>query len=163
MKLIPLRKTQLRNKISEAMQLGDQDHLISLRCKLVHRFGIEALYDSDIEYKDDLELISSQMSNSLPPEEIEQSELSSEACIINNLDMKKESLDGKANFEPLDHQNLLQFSSNENTLSSQLVENIQNSRSNQPPLSASTVPPIPRLSSFRRWLIPTKGNIPKAS
>ena len=56
MKLIPLRKTQLQNKISEAIQFGDQDYLLCLRSRLVHRYGIEALVDSDIEIKDFLEL-----------------------------------------------------------------------------------------------------------
>ena len=49
MKLISLRKTQLQNKISEAIQLGDQNHLLCLRSKLVHRYGIEALDYSEIE------------------------------------------------------------------------------------------------------------------
>ena len=151
MKLISLRKTQLQNKISEAIQLGDQDHLLCLRSKLVHRYGIEALDDSDTEIKDFLELNPREISQGLPSLEIEQVELSTE------------SIKQEENLEIPYHQNVSELSDNENRVSSEIVENIEKIPSNAPNLPLVPSPPIPRLSSLRRWLPLPEEKMPKAS
>ncbi len=151
MKLISLRKTQLQNKISEAIQLADHDYLLCLRSKLVHRYGIEALDDSDTEIKDFLELNPRGISHSLSSLEIEQ------------LELPTESIKDKENIKIPDHQNVSDSSDNESKLSSQIVENIEKIESNAPDLPLVPTPPIPRLSSLRRWLPSSEEKIPKAS
>ena len=151
MKLISLRKTQLQNKISEAIQLGDQDHLLCLRSKLVHRYGIEALDDSETEINDTFELNPREISHSLPSLEMEQVELSIE------------SIKDEENHKISDHQNGSELSDNEKQLSSEIGKNIEEMPSNAPNLPLVPAPPIPRLSSLRRWLPLHEEKMPKAS
>jgi len=160
MKLISLRKTQLQNKISEAIQLGDQGHLLCLRSKLVHRYGIEALDDSEIEIKDCLELNPREISHSSPSLKIDQTELPTESSFINSLDMPQESIKDEENFKNPDQKNVRELSNNENSFSAKVVEKIPLNALNLP---LAPAPPIPRLSSLRRWLPPSEEKMPKAS
>ena len=163
MKLISLRKTQLQNKISEAIQLGDQDHLISLRSKLVHRYGIEALDASETEIKDFLDLNPKEISQSSASLGIDQAELPIESSFINGLGIPQESIQDEENLKIPDHQNVSELSDNENSLSSEMVENMERITSNSPNLPLVPAPPIPSLSSLRRWLPPSEEKMPKAS
>ncbi len=100
MKLLSLRKTQLQNKISEAIQLDDQDHLLCLRSKLVHRYGIEALADSENKITDSLEQRpAGVIGHSSPSLEIEQAAVPSEAILINNLSISTDPIKGEENLE----------------------------------------------------------------
>ena len=163
MKLISLRKTQLQNKISEAIQLGDQDHLLCLRSKLVHRYGIEALDDSEIGIKDLLELNPRGISHSSPSLEIDQTELPIESSFINSLDMPQESIKDEENLKNPDQKNVRELSDNENSVSAKVVENIEKIPLNAPNLPLVPAPPIPKLNSLRRWLPTSQEKMPKAS
>ena len=46
---ISLRKEQLRSRISEAREFGDQNQLLCLRSQWVHRHGIETLSETEQE------------------------------------------------------------------------------------------------------------------
>ncbi len=163
MKLLSLRKTQLQHKISEAIELGNQDQLLYLRSKLVHRFGIEALEDSEIEINDFLELNSREISQGFSSLAIEQAELPIESSFINDLAISKDFLKNQENLEMSDHPNIRELSDNENKLSSGLVENTEKIPSAAPPRPFVPAPPIPKLSSLRRWLTPSVEEMPKAS
>ncbi len=163
MKLISFRKTQLQNKISEAIQLGDQDHLLCLRSKLVHRYGIEALDPLETEIKDFLNLNPREIPQGSVSLGIDQAELSIESSFIDGLGIPQESIKDEANLKIPDHQNVSELSDDENSLSSQMVENIEKIPSNSPNIPLVQAPPIPSLSRLRRWLPPSEEKMPKAS
>ncbi len=165
MKLIPLRKNQLRNKISQAIKVGDQDHLLYLRSKLVHRYGIEALYDSGTKNNDFLELNTEENTKESISLEIEGTKLPDEASRINNLIISDESIRFMGNAESSDQNDDDNLPDEEDIESSEAVEKIEKTISNLPPVSIpmAPAPPIPQLSSLRRWLTTNEEKMPKAS
>ena len=165
MKLIPLRKNQLRNKISQAIKVGDQDHLLFLRSKLVHRYGVESLYDSETENNDFLELNTEEKTKESISLEIEGTKLPDEASHINNLIISEESIGFKGNADSSEQKGVDNLPDDENIESSESVEKIAKTVSDLPPLPIpmAPTPPIPQLSSLRRWLTTNEEKMPKAS
>jgi hypothetical protein len=77
--------------------------------------------------------------------------------------MPQESIKDEENLKNPDQKNVRELSDNENSVSAKVVENIEKIPLNAPNLPLAPAPPIPRLSSLRRWLPPSEEKMPKAS
>ncbi len=162
---IPLRKDQLRSKISEALENGANEKLSCLRAQWVHRYGIETLKEFQQEntncsiVKDSYEVPLAQSLSfdhllNRPENYNDQvNNSSNQSFVIDQSNLLKEKL-----IDENDHS----CEKTKEDLMPVLNDEIEALPSDERTFEV-TPPPKPALNHLRRWLPSIGNSIPKAS
>ena len=157
---IPLRKDHLRYQISEALELGDNEKLNTLRAQWVHRFGIKSLNEfeqitldvkhaKELNFKDQIIMLNSKKEEIYKElnKSIEQSNI---VHAQNSLNVEFTSQKEEFQIVPKEDE-VSNLDQQEEKLTNELIQ------------VDIPSPPIPSLSHLRRWLPSIGNSISKAS